>query len=217
MIRMAGARWRAGRRPAALLVAVRVTVLVTVLAALPSSRALAQAAPEVVGTLCQACHGEGGNPPVPNFPQLAGQRAEYLERQLRDFLAGRRANDAMTPVLASIKPAEVPALAAYYAAQKPKAAASGDAKLVAAGKALYDDGNTASGVPACVGCHAEGAVGNERYPRLASQQAVYAVEQMKAFKSGARKNDKGRVMRAVAERLSEQEMLAVAEYLAALP
>lgn len=179
--------------------------------------ASAQPLPEVVQTMCQACHGADGNPPVPAFPQLAGQRAEYLDKQLRDFLAGRRSNDAMAPALEALKAADVATVAAYYAAQKPRPAGASDEKLVAAGKALYADGNTATGVPACVGCHAEGATGNERYPRLASQVPSYALDQMKAFKSGVRKNDKARVMRAVAARLSEDEMAAVAQYLATLP
>jgi len=179
--------------------------------------ASAQPLPEVVQTMCQACHGADGHSSVPAFPHLAGQHADYLDKQLRDFLAGRRTNDAMAPALEALKAADVAAVAAYYAAQRPRPAGASDEKLVVAGKALYQDGNTVTGVPACVGCHAEGAAGNERYPRLAGQVPAYALDQMKAFKSGARKNDKGRVMRAVAQRLTEEEMAAVAQYLASLP
>ena len=199
---------RAGLRAAA----------VSLLAALLAAGAPAQTAPpEVVQTMCQACHGLDGNAPVSAFPQLAGQRPEYLQKQLEDFLAKRRVNDAMAPALEALNKGDIPAVAAYYATQKPKPAGSSNERLLAEGKALYDDGNTATGVPACVGCHLAGGVGNERYPRLAGQFPEYAVAQMKAFKSGARSNDKGKVMRAVAARLSEQEMAAVAEYLAAQP
>ena len=88
--------------------------------------------------------------------------------------------------------------------------------MVAAGKKIYDDGNDANGVPACGGCHMEKGEGNERYPRVAGQHQAYAIQQMMDFKAGTRNNDKGRVMRVVAERMTESEMKAVAEYLAAL-
>lgn len=172
--------------------------------------------PAAVQTLCSACHGVDGNSTVANFPRLAGLQSQYLEKQLDDYIAGRRKSDVMGPVIASLNKADVPALAAWYAAQKPAAGTPGDAKLVPAGRVLYDDGNTATGVPSCSGCHQDNGVGNERYPRLAGQHAVYTREQMLQFKKGTRTNDKARVMRAVAERLSEQEIAAVSEYLAGL-
>ena len=75
----------------------------------------------------------------------------------------------------------------------------------------------ASGVPACVGCHLPNGVGAPRYPRLAGQRQAYLVQQLTNFKTGARTNDRAHVMRYVAARLSDEEMKAVAEYLAGLP
>lgn len=171
----------------------------------------------IVKSSCIACHGEGGNSVVPMFPTLAGLQVEYLEKQLNDFLSGKRKNDVMAPTLANLKAGDVPGLAAYYSAQKPKPGKVQDEKLAAKGKTVFDDGNTDSGVPACVGCHQPGGVGNERYPRLAGQHQAYSAEQLKQFKSGARKNDAARVMRAVAARMTDEEIAAVAEYLAGLP
>lgn len=122
----------------------------------------------------------------------------------------------MAPAVAAIKPGDVAGLAAYYAAQKAAPGKVEDAGLAAAGRKLYDDGNDASGIPACSGCHMEQGQGNERNPRVAGQHQAYTMQQMKDFKAGTRNNDKGRVMRVVAERMTEREMQAVAEYLAAL-
>ena len=71
-------------------------------------------------------------------------------------------------------------------------------------------------MPGCIGCHLPNGVGSERYPRLAGQRQAYTVQQLMAFKSGTRSNDRVRIMRLVAGRLTEDEMRAVAEYLAGL-
>lgn len=171
----------------------------------------------LVQTSCTACHGEGGNSAVPLFPKLAGLQASYIEKQMRDFLSGLRKNEVMTPALAGLTASDIPGLAAHYAAQKPLPGQSQDPAVAAKGKAMYDDGNTATGVPACQGCHQPAAEGNERYPRLAGQHQTYTTAQLRKFKSGERNNDKAKVMRAVAARMSEEEIDAVADYLAGLP
>jgi cytochrome c553 len=173
-------------------------------------------ATEIASTLCAACHGESGNSQMAMFPRLAGQQPDYTAKQLTEFLSGKRKNEIMAPVLANIKADDVAGLAAYFAAQKPHKGEPQDAALAAVGKKLFEDGNTDSGVPACVGCHQAGGLGNERYPRLAGQHAAYVVQQITNFKAGVRTNDKGRVMRSVAERLTPQEMAAVAEYVSGL-
>lgn len=184
--------------------------------ALVAGPAWAADAKEIASTVCLACHGEGGNSVVPMFPRLAGLQAEYLAKQLNDFLDGKRKNEMMAPSLTSISAGDVRGLAAYFAGQKPAKGTTGDPKLAEKGKALYDDGNVDSGVPACVGCHQPEGAGNERYPRLAGQHATYTAAQMSAFKAGTRTNDRAKVMRAVAERLTEQEIAALSEYLAGM-
>jgi cytochrome c553 len=153
---------------------------------------------------------------MPAYPHLAGLQSQYLEKQLDDYIAGRRKSDVMTPLVAKLQKSEVQALAAWYAAQKPPAGRPGNASLVQAGRLLYDDGNTVTGVPSCSGCHLDGGVGNERNPRLAGQHAAYTREQMLQFKKGTRTNDRPRMMRIVTERMTEQEITAVSEYLASL-
>jgi cytochrome c553 len=115
------------------------------------------------------------------------------------------------------------ALGVYFSQQLPKGGAAHDPALVAAGQKLYRGGNTATGVPACAGCHTPTGVGiPSRYPRLSGQYADYTYAQLKAFKTGERGMDKegkdlnGRIMAQVASRMSDQEMRALAEYTAGL-
>ena len=171
---------------------------------------------QITSTVCINCHGEGGNSLVPTFPKLAGQQPAYLAKQLTEFLSGKRKNDVMAAFLPNITAGDVPGLAAYYAAQKQTPGTVADAALAAAGQKIFDDGNTDTGVPACAGCHQPKGEGNERFPRLAGQHQAYVLQQMTDFKNGVRTNDKGKIMRAVAERMTEQEMKAVSEYIAGL-
>ena len=71
-------------------------------------------------------------------------------------------------------------------------------------------------MPACVGCHLPNGVGAPRYPRLAGQRQAYVVQQMTNFKQGVRTNDRAHVMRNIAANLTNEEMVAIAEYLASL-
>jgi cytochrome c553 len=167
-------------------------------------------------TVCHTCHMPDGNSTVPLFPKLAGQQPEYIAKQLADFIAGRRINEAMAPFLPQVKSADIAGLAAYYSAQARKPGTVEDAAIAAAGRKLYDDGNEESGVPACSGCHEAAGEGSDRFPRLAGQHQTYTAQELLRFKNGERTNDKGKVMRAVAERLTEDEIRAVAEYLAGL-
>jgi cytochrome c553 len=191
--------------------------------ALAASAAQAQVAgdatkgKEIVDKVCVACHGADGNGPVPTFPRLAGQSAEYLQKQLQDFKKNKRQNDIMAPNAAVLSDEDMANLAVYFSAQKVAAAApEGDAALLAAGKKLFDEGNTVSGVPACSGCHGTTGGGSALYPRIASQHLPYVLDQLKQFATGKRKNDK-RLMQAVASRLTEEETQAVAHYVASLP
>lgn len=177
---------------------------------------VAQDVTQTASTVCGACHGADGNSSIPMFPKLAGQQRDYLVKQLNEFISGKRKNDTMTPMVATVKSDDVAALAAYFAGQKASVGVVEDPKLLADGKKLYEDGNTVTGVPGCAGCHMPKGEGNDRYPRLAGQHPTYTRQQMADFKAGTRNNDKARVMRAVAERMTEAEMQAVSQYLASL-
>ncbi|WP_373018997.1 cytochrome c [Thiomicrorhabdus sp.] len=67
---------------------------------------------------CVGCHGANGNSVVPNFPKLAGQHANYLEKQLKDFRDGFRKDATMATFAKGLTDQEIKDLAAYYEAQK---------------------------------------------------------------------------------------------------
>jgi cytochrome c553 len=69
--------------------------------------------------LCAACHGPDGNTPMmPEYPKLAGQPADYLEKALRDYKKGARKNPMMMPLAQGLSKQDIKDLAAYYAGLK---------------------------------------------------------------------------------------------------
>jgi cytochrome c553 len=166
--------------------------------------------------VCVPCHGEAGRSVAPTFPNLAGQQAEYLQKQLTDFAKGRRMNEVMTAALAQVPRSDFPILVAYYSGGAPAPGKNGDIALAAAGRKLFEEGDWPAGIPPCRSCHGEQGAGSERYPRLAGQNPAYTLQQLMDFRAGARHNDTRRVMREVASRLTDVQMKALAEYLAAL-
>ena len=187
----------------------------------PSPPVLAQEAASSPVAVCLPCHSGAaaaapGAPGAPAFPTLDGQHAAYLDKQLREYKSGKRKSTIMAPLIGTLKKQQISAIAAHFASQTPARGAAENPELAARGKALYEEGSRASGVPACVGCHLPGAVGSQRYPRLAGQRQGYTVQQLTEFKSGTRTNDRAHVMRALAGRLTDEDIRAVAAYLAGL-
>jgi cytochrome c553 len=171
----------------------------------------------IAAGVCAACHGADGNSPIPVNPNLAGQHAEYLVKQLQNYKSGERNNPIMTAIAAALSDADARDVAAYYAAQGPRPGFARDARLASAGRALYRGGNSASGVAACSGCHSPNGAGIPvQYPRLKGQHGDYTAAQLKAFRSGERANDPASMMRGVASRMSDAEIAAVAEYISGL-
>ena len=179
----------------------------------------AQGTGPITVTACVPCHGSAGTAATqaaPNFPKLDGQHAAYLDKQLREYKSGTRKSTVMAPIIAALKKQQISDMAKHFASQPKARGAVQNAQLAASGKVLYEEGNRTTGVPGCVGCHLSDGAGHERYPRLAGQPQAYIVQQLTDFKSGTRSNDRAHVMRAVAGRLTDEEIKAVAEYLAGL-
>ncbi len=180
-------------------------------------------AKQTAETVCAACHGADGNSAVAVNPNLAGQGAEYISRQLQHFKAGIRVNPIMQGMAAPLSDADMVALGIYFSQQKPKNLTARDAKLVEAAQRIYRAGDAANGIPACSACHSPNGVGIPKiYPRVAGQHSEYAYTQLKAFKAGERGNDKdgkdvqGKIMAAVAARMTDTQMKALSDYLAGL-
>jgi cytochrome c553 len=165
---------------------------------------------------CAGCHGADGNSVAPTFPNLAGQQKKYLLRELSDYKSGKRVSELMVPLVAGLSDADIAELAAYYAKQKPSPATAGDPTLLKLGKSLYLKGNSKTDVPSCDGCHEENGAGDGKFPRVAGQQVDYVLDQFRLYAAGKRTNGT-RVMQTVAERMSEEEARAVAEYMASMP
>ena len=180
---------------------------------------LAVKAEEVPNTLCTGCHNEDGNSTAPEFPKLAGLDSAYITKQITDFKKYKRVSEIMGPMAAQIPDADVPKLAAYFSKQKRTTGTVGvvtDARLVSLGQQIYDDGIVNSAVPACAGCHGEKGEGTDLFPRLAGQHTVYILTQLNNFKNIVRNNDAKKVMRAIASRMTDQEMKAAAEYITSI-
>lgn len=183
----------------------------------PASAAGDIDAGEKLALTCAACHGVDGNSNNPAWPNLAGQHAGYIDKQLRNFRDGVRQDAQMTPFVAHLSDEDIASLAAYYAAQKP---CNGEAQTagVELGERLYRAGDADKGVAACMACHGPAGAGNPaaNYPRINAQHASYTEAQLKAFRTEARDNDHNGVMRDIAGRMSNESISAVANYLQGL-
>ena len=179
-------------------------------------------AKQTAETVCVACHGADGNSPTPANPILAAQGSEYLYKQLSEFKAtdGKpaiRNNPVMAGMAALLSSDDMKGLALYFSQQKRKPASASDAKLVAAGKTLWRKGDFDKGIPACSGCHGPNGAGiPAQYPRLAGQHAEYTELQLKNFRTEDRSNDPNRMMRSIADKLSDKQIKALADYIAGL-
>jgi cytochrome c553 len=172
----------------------------------------------IVSQVCAACHSADGNSIIPANPNLAGQHAEYITKQLTNFKSSERKNPIMMGMAATLSPDDMKNLGVFFSEKANKATGGVKDKSIALqGQKLYRGGNLATGVAACAGCHSpDGAGIPAQFPRLAGQSTDYVIAQLKAFRSGERANDPNKMMRMIAAKLTDQEIGAVAEYISAL-
>jgi len=183
-------------------------------------------------TVCVACHGPSGNSIVPQFPSLAGQRADYLYHRLVAFKAmnPKDPSYATSPMPAqtqSLSDQDMRNIAVYFAAQAqiaqvPPPAAAVDGR----GAALYLGGDPSRGLPPCQGCHGAGALGGPveygnqylAYPLLRGQHAAYLVSRLTNFRNrvpNGSSNDF--IMHGVALSLDDGSIQSLAAWLESLP
>jgi cytochrome c553 len=164
---------------------------------------------------CVSCHGAAGNSTIAANPKLAGQIPEYVRKQLVDFTGPDRNQPVMTTYAKMLTDAEKRDVAAYLGAQAHKPGAARNKDTLDLGRKIYRGGIADKGVAACASCHgATGAGIPIQYPRLSGQHQDYTTAQLVAFRSGARKNSVP--MSSLAKRMSDDEMKAVADYIAGL-
>ena len=169
---------------------------------------------------CASCHGvDGAGNAQAGFPVLAQLPPAHFAKQIADFKAGTRVNPVMTPIAMAMSAEDVEASARHYAGQaRPKtAAATVDPAAIARGKNLAINGAWDRDVPPCFKCHAVDGLGiAPAFPPIAGQHTAYTVSQLQAWKTGARTNDPQKLMKTVAENLTDDDIHSVAGYLATL-
>ena len=170
---------------------------------------------QIKSAACQGCHGLDGNSVNPDWPSLAGQNANYLSRQIRDFQSGARQDPSMQSMVVGLAEQDIVDIASYFAAQKVKADAASSS---VAGERLYMGGNRYTHLPACASCHGPNGVGNGPggIPSLEGQKTGYVIKTLRDFKSGVRSNDQNQIMQDVAAKMTEKEIEAVAKFLAGM-
>ena len=167
---------------------------------------------------CVSCHGAAGNSTITANPKLAGQHENYLYKQLVDFTTPQRNQPVMSTYAKMLSDADKKNVAAYLGAQLAKPGAAKNKDTIELGKKIYRGGIASKQVAACASCH--GAAGNGipvQYPRIAGQHQDYTVAQLTMFRStkaDARKNSAE--MHTIAARMSDDEIAAVADYIAGL-
>jgi cytochrome c553 len=170
--------------------------------------------------VCSNCHGQRGLSSSENFPHLAAQQADYIEGELRSLRDKHRHDPAgfvyMWGIARDLTDAQIAQLAAYYAAQP--AAAAGPAPLAEPrlGKQLFTEGLAERSVPACAGCHGDKGQGSGVIPRLAHQQRAYLLRQLTVLRQSADNRPLGTVMNSVAHTLNDDDMRALADYIATM-
>jgi cbb3-type cytochrome c oxidase subunit III len=163
---------------------------------------------------CMSCHGVGGVSGGSAYPKLAGQHAQYIVKQLKDYKAAKdRANAVMSGFAALLTDEDMVNVAAYVEKQTPGLGTAKNKASIELGQKIYRGGIAAKSVPACAGCHGPNGAGMPaQYPRISGQWAEYTEAQLVAYRAGDRKNSVQ--MSAIAAKMSDAEIKAVADYVA---
>jgi cytochrome c553 len=162
---------------------------------------------------CAICHGPTGVSRA-DSPNLAGQYASVIYKELKDFQTGARVNAVMSPFAAHLSDQDMIDVASYYA-YLPRLPAYHPVAAVPLPRIVIN-GAPLRGIAPCGACH--GALDNKvGSPWLEGQSAVYIKSQLEAFASGERRNDISEQMRNIARRLTPEEIDEAAQYYASQP
>ncbi|NMT64923.1 c-type cytochrome [Marinobacter orientalis] len=172
--------------------------------------------------VCTACHqadGSGKNVPGgESWPRLAGLDAAYIAKQLHDYQSGERSNASMMPFANMLDEQQIADVAAYYASLPATQGDGGEdagEAMLKRGKQLAERGDWSAYIVSCKSCHGPGNRGaGEVFPGIAGQHAGYIKAQLQAWKAGTRKNDPQDLMGSIARRMSDDDIQAVAAWLA---
>jgi cytochrome c553 len=169
---------------------------------------------------CMACHGkEGRSTPEGYYPRIAGKPAGYLFNQLGNFRVGRRHFAMMTYMVDRQNDAFLQELADYFGSLRLPYAYRDNSNiaptLLARGRQLVTQGDEASHVPACQGCHAQSLLGTlPAVPGLLGLSPDYVIGQLGAWRNGTRRAHEPDCMANIAKALRSEDIAAVAWWLA---
>jgi cytochrome c553 len=172
---------------------------------------------------CAPCHGaQGQGTANPYFPRLSGKPAGYLYNQLIAFQEGRRRYAPMNYLLEFQTTIYLGQMASWFAAQHPppppRTVVSVSDAVLAHGQALAAHGAPDRGIPPCSGCHGPGLTGMEpAIPGLIGLNTQYITAQLGAWRYGTRTAAEPDCMQLVAAHLTEDDVAAVAAWLASRP
>src|SRR5450755_4138659 len=161
--------------------------------------------------MCTACHGDAGISKTQDIPSLAGQPDQFTQWQLVFFRGGSRKNEQMQPIAEQLSNDDVRNLGAYFASLTPPRAATPDDN-----PDLSSKGAQAAVGRRCASCHTDSYAGTKAVARLGGQREEYLLKALHDYKSGARSGGAGAAMAEVAYPLSDEEITALAHYLAHL-
>ena len=169
------------------------------------------AAGKAKAELCVGCHGENGISQMENIPSLAAQPDLFIQWQLVFFRAGTRKNEQMQPIVEQLNNEDIRNLGAYYASLEPPKASKPDDD-----PDLSKKGAQAAVGRRCASCHTDTYAGTKAVARVAGQRQEYLLKALHDYKSGVRSGGGQAAMADVAYPLSEEEIEALAHYLAHL-
>lgn len=175
-----------------------------------SAQAAEAAAVKEKAEMCTACHGEAGISQTENIPSLAGQPDQFIQWQLVFFRGGARKNEQMQPIAEQVSNEDIRAFGAYFASLTPPKPAPDD------DPDLSKKGAQAAAGRRCASCHTDTYAGTKAVARIAGQREEYLVKALHEYKSGMRSGGAGAAMTDVAYPLSDEEITALAHYLAHL-
>ena len=189
-------------------------LLLTTLAALAFASSPLHAADPAAGKekaqICSACHGENGVSQTENIPSLAAQPDAFIQWQLVFFRSGTRKNEQMQPIVEQLSNDDVRNLGAYFASLPPPPKKPDDNPDLSAKGAQAAVGRR------CASCHTDSYAGTKAVARIAGQREEYLIKALHDYKSSVRSGGGMAAMADVAYPLSEEEIVALAHYLAHL-
>jgi cytochrome c553 len=164
-----------------------------------------------IAATCNNCHGAAGISADAIIPNLAGQSAAAIYKQLEDFRSKRRNADVMGVYVSPLSEQNLLDLAVHYARLPNPIAKTPVTNANGAASRLIEVGDPLRGIAPCGSCH--GPVGiTPGAPELRGQQRAYLEQQMQSFKSAIRQNDISKQMRSVASQLTGEEIAMLAAY-----